>query len=184
MPSPASHPQHHRRSAALHVALLCASMLAIACLVTVDASSNRVANSYIAAAVQMTPFYSPSVSPSRIVQRNVADYEALVRQAADKQANIIVFPEGSNGWMGAVGRDRVFERNQALGFGELIPHVDNGVPGLNPCLQYDVNHPSAQLRNISCLALKYNIVVVANLIDLQPCSTIVDSNCPSDGMYE
>lgn len=40
------------------------------------------------------------------------------------------------------------------------------------------------LRRVSCMAREHSIVIVLDMGDLQPCSSAVDSGCPSDGRYQ
>merc|ERR1712232_16968 len=40
------------------------------------------------------------------------------------------------------------------------------------------------LTRISCLAIQYNIIIVLDMGDIQPCDKSLDSNCPSDGRYQ
>jgi len=106
------------------------------------------------------------------------------KRTARVQADIVVFPEGCNGWMQAVGADGIYQRNQVVAYGDFVPHVQSSPPYLNPCDSYGVDGArwGVQLHNVSCLAKKYRVVLVVNLIDLQPCSPLVDANCPPDGM--
>jgi pantetheine hydrolase len=96
----------------------------------------------------------------------------MVAQAAAAGARIVVLPE--YGLNGPVFRTR----DEALPYLESIP-----APGSLPCqndsaLLYPVS------ASLSCLAQKYEIILVANLGDVQYCSRQKDPICPPDGRYQ
>jgi hypothetical protein len=86
-------------------------------------------------------------------------------------------------------------RNSILPFLEIIPDVNISSvissspkflphqPPIIPC-----NNPtySAQpvLQQSSCLALKYNVILVLDMGDLQPCTPATSSDCPADGRFQ
>eukprot|EP00771_Trimastix_marina_P000397 gnl/Trimastix_PCT/1415.p1 GENE.gnl/Trimastix_PCT/1415~~gnl/Trimastix_PCT/1415.p1 ORF type:complete len:1102 (+),score=322.27 gnl/Trimastix_PCT/1415:81-3386(+) len=138
--------------------------------------------SYVASAVQYHAFADLTRPIRETIRRNLARAPGLVAEAKRKGAQLVVFPEGTNGWMAFTGQ---WSRATAQQFAEHIPDVRNGVPYVNPSegLGFDeavTTH--SQLRFWSQLARRYGIVLVTNLLDYKPCS-LADAHCPADGHY-
>ena len=149
---------------------------------------------YSAAAIQFERAQSSDVPPGTSEwEYNVGAYESYI--AAAKQAvsssssphnlDLVVFPEGANGWFpnDAVTADNVVE------FADVIPKVSNGSPAYNPCEQ----RTGGQLHYLSCLALSSSVGLVANIVEVRNCSSypdltpqlyeVGDPPCPTRGHY-
>eukprot|EP00051_Salpingoeca_urceolata_P008298 m.104895 g.104895 ORF g.104895 m.104895 type:complete len:589 (+) comp15679_c0_seq1:76-1842(+) len=145
-------------------------------------SSN--APGYVAAAVQMSCVGAYDTAPSDNIADTLTAMEQRVAEAARSHAQIITFPEDILCWP-ALGGTRLSLRV----YGETVPTVPSVASlGLDksivPC--GDVSfHARPQLQRMSCAALKYNITVVFNIVDVQPCdATNDDINCPPDGAFQ
>lgn len=111
-------------------------------------------------------------------------------------AHIIVFPEdGLQGFN--------FSRSSIAAYLETVP--DPQLESWNPCLE-PLRHNNTEvgglertqasvtliqiclaqvLRQLSCMARRYNLYLVANMAGLQPCPLkAAPSSCPSDGRWQ
>ena len=134
--------------------------------------------SYIPFAVQHTLLGNPlSDSPTQIILRNLQAYANYAHTAAEHSGDIIVYPEGTLGWIFAEGPNT---RAAMLPYCTDIPEVVNGHPHMIPCnnSQYDW-----QLQALSCLATQHEIAVVVNVCERYNCSK-TDTSCPVDGHYQ
>ncbi|XP_070841304.1 biotinidase-like [Chaetodon trifascialis] len=111
------------------------------------------------------------------MQKNLDIYEEQAAQAAQKGAQIVVFPE--NGLQGFN-----FSRSSISGYLETIP--DPQQESWNPCTEPDKHNNTEVLQRLSCMARRHNLYLVANMADLQPCPMTTDpsSSCPSDGHWQ
>nr|XP_046273385.1 biotinidase-like [Scatophagus argus] len=111
------------------------------------------------------------------MRKNLDIYEVQAAQAAQQGAQILVFPEdGLQGFN--------FSRVSISGYLETIP--DPQQESWNPCTEPGKHNNTEVLQRLSCMARRYNLYVVANMADLQPCplKTEPSSSCPSDGHWQ
>nr|XP_036851204.1 biotinidase isoform X3 [Manis javanica]XP_036851206.1 biotinidase isoform X3 [Manis javanica] len=109
-----------------------------------------------------------------LMSQNLDIYEQQVMTAAQKGVQIIVFPEdGIHGFN--------FTRTSIYPFLDFMPS-----PRLvrwNPCLEPHRFSDTEVLQRLSCLAIKGEMFLVANLGTKQPCHNS-DPGCPDDGRYQ
>ncbi|XP_035039064.1 biotinidase-like [Hippoglossus stenolepis] len=113
----------------------------------------------------------------RHVEKNLQIYEEQSEKAAQQGAQILVFPEdGLHGFN--------FSRSSISGYLETIP--DPQQENWNPCTEPGRHNNTEILQRLSCMARRYNLYLVANMPDLQPCplTTSPSSPCPSDGHWQ
>jgi predicted amidohydrolase len=151
--------------------LLACSLLAI--------NTQAQSSSYRAAIVEFSPDLSANNSLSRAealgyMGVNLDRFDALVSRAVKNQSEIIVFPEyGVYGDGTLAGAD--WTRAGIFPFAESIPNPQLG--GINPCA---TPVAGADVTNqLSCMAKKHNIVLVADLADKIKCTP--SQQCRSDG---
>ncbi|CAJ1071474.1 biotinidase-like isoform X1 [Xyrichtys novacula] len=111
------------------------------------------------------------------MQKNLDIYEVQAARAAKQGAQILVFPEdGLHGFN--------FTRTSIVGYLETIP--DPQQESWNPCTEPEKHNNTEVLQQLSCMARRNNIYIVANMPDRQPCplSTDPTSSCPSDGRWQ
>lgn len=129
---------------------------------------------YTAAVVEHVPIVSFALNLTRsaavsVMQTNLDVYEEQIRAARQQGAEIIVFPED-----GLYGSG--FESpQQAMPYMEPIPEVCRGCAladsVVNPCLdptQFNTTQLTITYQ-LSCLARQHQMVLVANMGDVQPC---------------
>ena len=127
---------------------------------------------YKAAVVEFYPdqFHSPDVR----IQNNLKGFDqALDTLQKDGGANIVVFPED------AILGEAFFSREEITPYLEAIPEVTPTSKSVNPCSNSSFKNLPI-LQTLSCLAKKYNVVLVANMGDIQPCRF---EQCPIDQKY-
>ena len=146
---------------------------------------------YTGAVVEHVPYSVPGqVSREEaisIMNTNLDTYEGHIKAAKQSGVQIIVFPED-----GLYGDDKC-TREEILPYLEYIPNTE----GIQPCNEADFKFPSSEhnynltsfdkqpiLKRVSCLAQKYQIVIVLDMGDIQPCSKSNDPNCPNDHRYQ
>ncbi|XP_045913914.1 biotinidase-like isoform X1 [Micropterus dolomieu] len=139
---------------------------------------------YVAAVYEHNVILNPEprVPLSRSValqhmQKNLDIYEEQAARAADQGAQILVFPEdGLQGFN--------FSRSSISGYLETIP--DPQQESWNPCTEPGRHNNTEVLQQLSCIARRNNLYLVANMADLQPCPLQTDpsSCCPSDGRWQ
>eukprot|EP01112_Ceratiomyxa_fruticulosa_P008479 TRINITY_DN2198_c0_g1_i2.p1 TRINITY_DN2198_c0_g1~~TRINITY_DN2198_c0_g1_i2.p1 ORF type:complete len:551 (-),score=116.62 TRINITY_DN2198_c0_g1_i2:51-1520(-) len=139
---------------------------------------------YIAAVVDHNAVYNanPNITKQealKVMNANVDIYEQHIKNATLQSAQIIVFPE--DGLYGAAFQTR----DQVLPFLESIPDVNQTSRMIvNPCMNASFTSLPI-LQRLSCLALKYNIVIVANMGDVHYCNPNNSSGpCPADGRWQ
>ena len=127
---------------------------------------------YKAAVVE---FSVDQVSPDR-QQRNLVGFTDAVKSLVNEGVQIVVFPED------AINGAFFFNRDDIFPFLEEIPDVPQPEIVL-PCLDYKFDDRLV-LKNLSCLARQYNLILVANMGEKKNCSQVTDRNCPPDGRYQ
>uniref|UniRef100_A0A3P8VLV4 Biotinidase n=1 Tax=Cynoglossus semilaevis TaxID=244447 RepID=A0A3P8VLV4_CYNSE len=141
-------------------------------------------SSYVAAVYEHRVFLNPEprVPLSRCdalkhVQKNLDIYEEQAARAAKQGAQILVFPEdGIQGFN--------FSRLSISGYLETIP--DPQQEKWNPCKEPGRYTNTEILQRLSCMAHGYNLYLVANMGDLQPCPVepSSSSSCSPDGHWQ
>ena len=91
-----------------------------------------------------------------------------------QKVNIIVFPE--DGLFGMA-----FSRKGLESYLEYIPDPEEN---WNPCKSPEKYNNTEIQQDLSCMAIKSSLFVVANMGDYQPCDSKKDKNCPKDGHYQ
>lgn len=127
---------------------------------------------YKAAVVEFYPdqFHSPSVR----IQNNLKGFElALDTLRKAGGANIVVFPED------AILGEAFFSREEIAPYLEAIPELTPTSNHINPCSDSSFEDRPI-LQKLSCLAKSYGVVLVANMGDIQPCTS---EQCPKDKKY-
>uniref|UniRef100_A0A8I3WR37 Biotinidase n=1 Tax=Callithrix jacchus TaxID=9483 RepID=A0A8I3WR37_CALJA len=139
------------------------------------------AESYVAAVYEHPSILSPNplALTSRqqaleLMNQNLDIYEQQVMTAAQKGVQIMVFPEdGIHGFN--------FTRTSIYPFLDFMPSPQ--VVRWNPCLEPHRFNDTEVLQRLSCMAIKGDMFLVANLGTKQPCH-INDPGCPDDGRYQ
>ncbi|XP_010611073.1 biotinidase isoform X1 [Fukomys damarensis] len=109
-----------------------------------------------------------------LMNQNLDIYEQQVMTAAQKGVQIIVFPEdGIHGFN--------FTRTSIYPFLDFMPSPQ--LVRWNPCLEPHRFNDTEVLQRLSCMALKGEMFLVANLGIKEPCLSS-DPGCPSDGRYQ
>ncbi|XP_015231991.1 PREDICTED: biotinidase-like [Cyprinodon variegatus] len=110
------------------------------------------------------------------MQKNLDIYEKQAAKAAQQGVQILVFPEdGIHGFN--------FTRSSIFGYLETIP--DPQQESWNPCTEPGRYNNTEVLQRLSCMARRYNLYLVANMPDLQPCPLgTAPSSCPPDGRWQ
>lgn len=109
-----------------------------------------------------------------LMNQNLGIYEQQVMAAAQKGVQIIVFPEdGIHGFN--------FTRTSIYPFLDFMPSPQ--LVRWNPCLEPHRFNDTEVLQRLSCMAIKGDMFLVANLGTKQPCHSS-DLRCPSDGRYQ
>uniref|UniRef100_A0A2K5C909 Biotinidase n=1 Tax=Aotus nancymaae TaxID=37293 RepID=A0A2K5C909_AOTNA len=139
------------------------------------------AESYVAAVYEHPSILSPNplALTSRqqafeLMNQNLDIYEQQVMTVAQKGVQIIVFPED-----GIHGLN--FTRTSIYPFLDFMPSPQ--VVRWNPCLEPHHFNDTEVLQRLSCMAIKGDMFLVANLGTKQPCH-ISDPGCPNDGRYQ
>ncbi|XP_069874727.1 biotinidase isoform X1 [Dipodomys merriami] len=109
-----------------------------------------------------------------LMNQNLDIYEQQVLTAAQKGVQIIVFPEdGIHGFN--------FTRTSIFPFLDFMPSPQ--LVRWNPCLEPHRFADTEVLQRLSCMAIKGEMFLVANLGTKQPCLSS-DPRCPHDGYYQ
>ena len=152
---------------------------------------------YTAAVVEHAPYSVPGqVSREEaisVMNFNMDQYEEHIQAAKELGSQIIVFSED-----GLYGDDKC-TREEILPYLEYIPSPQNSSVPIIPCNDSYYEYPKVYdnslydssmfdkqpiLKRVSCLAQQYDIVIVLDMGDIQPCNSNTDNNCPSDGRYQ
>ena len=130
--------------------------------------------SYKAAVVEFRTD-SNHLSP-QYVQNNLIGFEKVLKRiTAEGGAQIVVFPENA-----ILGVDLERTRKNIYPYLEVIPTPQ--LSNLIPCSDAEYSDRPI-LTNLSCFARNYNVVLVANMGEVQHCSgDFVD--CPKDGHFQ
>lgn len=137
---------------------------------------------YVASVVEYSPVMSftpqTRAGAQQIMQKNLDQYEKYMAQAAQAGTQIILFPE--DGLYGAYFPDR----DWALPYLETIPSVQQG-QAVQICGE-NCFFDSPALSRAACLARRYQMYLVLNMGDLQPCNTTPSASeqCPADGRFQ
>lgn len=109
------------------------------------------------------------------MQKNLYVFEEQAAIASQQGAQILVFPEDAiHGFN--------FTRASIKGYLEVVP--DPATMTWNPCLESKrFRNTEVQVR-LSCMALKNNLYLVANMPSLELCNSSTDDHCPPDGQYQ
>ncbi|XP_023264586.1 biotinidase-like [Seriola lalandi dorsalis] len=158
---------------------LCFSLLSVVGQTEPVADSSYVAAVYEHHLILNPEPHVPLSRPAALqhMQKNLDIYEEQAARAAQKGAQILVFPEdGLQGFN--------FSRSSISGYLETIP--DPQQESWNPCTEPGRYNNTEVLQRLSCMARRYNLYLVANMGDLQPCplKTSPSSTCPSDGRWQ
>ncbi|XP_066484200.1 biotinidase [Tiliqua scincoides] len=113
-------------------------------------------------------------SALQLMNRNLDIYEEQTIAAVKQKAQIIVFPEdGIQGFN--------FTRTSIYPYLNFIPNPD--AVKWNPCKEANVYNDTEVLHRLSCMAMKNQVFLVANIGTKQPCKHS-DPHCPPDGRYQ
>ncbi|KAJ6254760.1 biotinidase-related [Anaeramoeba flamelloides] len=119
-----------------------------------------------------------------LMEKNIEEFKLYIEQSKLRGSQIMVFPEFSlTGFSGGWTREKLFP------YLELLPEITPGDYYCNPCLNrcgsFNLDKDSRILKQLSCVARNYSMVlVVAGLNEYVPCSRDRDQGCPSDGKYQ
>ena len=138
--------------------------------------------SYKAAVVEFKPYTGPvHVIPiskklaQQNMMKNLQSFETFMQQAHVRGVQVIVFPE--DGITGA----NFITRATRYPYLENIPAVTGDT--INPCLN-DSFDDRPVLTKLSCMAREHAMVLIANMGDVQECTSSGDPDCPADGHYQ
>ncbi|KAF2068499.1 hypothetical protein CYY_010175 [Polysphondylium violaceum] len=131
-------------------------------------------------------YYTASVlefSPSLIYSEkdiisNLKAFEYYANLASKNGSQIIVFPEYG------IASGNFNTRDSILPYLEYIPDPKASNEPIIPCRNIEFKNRTI-LETLSCIAKQNNIVVVADMGDIQPCTNSSSTNdCPSDGRFQ
>lgn len=115
-----------------------------------------------------------SDTPLEFIWKNLNMYQRAATVAAEKGADIVVFPEYG-----------IFPPNSREGLKNYLEQTpDPHEVRTNPCELEEEYSNRPILYTLSCMAKNHNIVIVANTGDIQPCVPQNDSKCRDDGVYQ
>ncbi|XP_034247575.1 vanin-like protein 2 [Thrips palmi] len=144
---------------------LLAGLAALLCLLHVQASTVEDTH-YVAAVVDLTVPVNFKLTAEENIMRNVAALEEFMASAEKQNVDIIVFPE--EGLKGLA----------VSPYPMAVPAAENNV---TPCEVEDSPKP---LRELSCMAAKYGMYLVVNLVQKVPCTKAEDAKCPSRNYFQ
>ena len=121
--------------------------------------------------------FAPDVAiGSANVTHNLLAYNNLTAQAKLKGVQIIVFPEDSLTGFRYSDRDAIYP------YLEELPPIPKPSTTIIPCK--DPKYADSPIfQELSCIALRHKVVLVANMGEKQPC-TSSDPHCPPNGRYQ
>ncbi|XP_028316418.1 biotinidase [Gouania willdenowi] len=157
-------------------------MVLLVLLLVCASAESAMHASYVAAVYEHSVVLNPepdvTLSREEALQhmwKNLDIYELQAARAAQQGAQILVFPEdGIHGFN--------FTRSSIAGYLETIP--DPQQENWNPCMEPGRYNNTEVLQRLSCVARRYGLYLVANMADLQPCSTMTNHICPPDGHWQ
>ena len=128
---------------------------------------------FIAGVVEFTA--DQAIGSANITQ-NLLAFDNLAAQANAKGVQIIVFPEDAiTGYM-YLDRDAIYP------YLEELPPIPRSLAFIIPCKNPKyADQPIFQ--ELSCIALRHKVVLVANMGEKQPCNAS-DPRCPPDRRYQ
>ena len=128
---------------------------------------------YTAGVVEFTPDHAIG---SANITHNLLAYDSLTARAQLKGVQIIVFPEdGLTGY-------QYSDRDAIYPYLEELPPIPKPPTTIIPCK--DPKYTNLPIfQELSCIALRHKVVLVANMGEKQPCSSS-DPHCPPDGRYQ
>ncbi|XP_075403302.1 biotinidase isoform X1 [Tenrec ecaudatus] len=110
----------------------------------------------------------------QLMNQNLDIYEQQVMAAAEQDAQMIVFPEdGIHGFN--------FTRTSIYPFLDFMPTPQS--VRWNPCLETQRFNDTEVLQRLSCMAIRGQMFLVANLGTKEPCH-FGDTGCPEDGRFQ
>lgn len=154
------------------------SYLMFFCLLPVFYSSSEKQYNYRAAISLYTDKGTFHNTPAENIALNLNAFSSHAKKLAKQNVDVLVFPETvlwGKGFSGPNPRETMRQ------YGEEFPDV--GETQFNPCIDMSIASLPI-LRNTSCIAHDNAMVIVINVIDIQPCDHLSDPNCPSDGRYQ
>ena len=130
---------------------------------------------YTAGVVEFPPDHTIG-SDSANITHNLLAYDSLTAQAQLKGVQIIVFPEYGHTGIGCSDRDAMYP------YLEELPPIPKLPTIIIPCK--DPKYVDCPIfQELSCIALRHKMILVANMGEKQPC-TSSDPHCPPDGRYQ
>ncbi|XP_054763012.2 pantetheinase-like [Lytechinus pictus] len=113
-----------------------------------------------------------------IIELNLDALNIHASEAVSQGADILVFPEyGITGFVEE-------ERDYVVPFLETVGDPSSLQSNAYiPCHDKHSSKTFIQYK-LSCIALKHNITIVANLMTVQSCNNKTDPQCPPDGRYQ
>ncbi|XP_051797431.1 biotinidase-like [Acanthochromis polyacanthus] len=160
-------------------------LVVVSVFLSVGHSDPAVGSSYVAGVYEHHVILNPDpivpVNRSEALQhlkKNLDIYEEQAARAAKQGAQILVFPED-----GLQGFNN-FTRSAIYSYLETIP--DPQQESWNPCTEPGRYKNTEVLQRLSCMARRYNLYLVANMGDLQPCPLQSPPSpiCPPDGHWQ
>ena len=110
------------------------------------------------------------------ITHNLLAYDKLTAQANLKGVQIVVFPEDGITGFQYSDRDAIYP------YLEELPPIPKPPTISIPCK--DLKYADSPIfQELSCIALRHKVVLVANMGEKQPC-TSSDPHCPPDGRYQ
>ena len=128
---------------------------------------------FIAGVVEFTP--DQAIGSANVTQ-NLLAFDNLATQAKAKGVQIIVFPED------AITGYIYLHRNAIYPYLEELPPIPFSPTFIVPCKNKKYAEQPI-FQELSCIALRHNVVLVANMGEKQPCNAS-DPSCPPDGRYQ
>ena len=127
---------------------------------------------FIAGVVEFSPHLGNGTSS---ISRNLLGFNDLAAEAKARGVQILLFPEDAI--IGYEYRTRV----DMYPYLEELPPITHSMAVIVPCKNPEyADRPIFQ--SLSCMALRYEMVIVANMAEKQLCNAL-DPHCPSDGLY-
>lgn len=115
-------------------------------------------------------------TPAYLMDMNLQMYENLTAVAGDQGTQVLIFPE--------FGLESVQDptREDLYPYAETVPIPSDSL--VTPCEEADEFADRPILYRLSCAAKRNALLLLVNMIDMQPCDAATDTNCPDDGHYQ
>lgn len=123
---------------------------------------------YTAAIAQHSIATNGSSDPITIKNVNLQHLSALASAAAQKQADIILFPE-----FALLPSSALLTRSACLPYTEQAPDINDDYV---PCLNTSLPESSPAVYMASCMAMENNLYVMINIMEYEPCSSSSSSS--------